>query len=150
ELQGIKRGIMEMADLIAINKADGNNQDKALMAKRQYQNALHLFPKKESDWTPEVLTCSALTKMGIADIWDLINTYVEQTTENGYFLQKRKEQASYWMHETIEALFKRSFYRHPFMKEKIKDYEMMVLNSEISSFAAAGELFEIFTGLNKH
>lgn len=149
ELQGIKRGIMEMADLIAINKADGNNQDKALMARRQYQNALHLFPKKESDWMPEVHICSALTKMGIEDVWKRVEDYKVKTMENGYFVAKRKEQASYWMHETIEEYIKRSFYYHPVMKENIKVYEQRVLNGELSSFAAAGELFNIFSGLEK-
>ena len=150
ELQGIKRGIMEMADLIAINKADGNNQEKALMAKRQYQNALHLFPKKESEWMPVVQTCSAITKAGIAEIWDRVIEYRNLTGKNGYFQEKRKTQASYWMHETIEASMKRSFYLHPMMKEKIREYENRVLNDELSSFAAAGELLSFFSSLSKH
>src|SRR5690554_1420423 len=149
ELQGIKRGIMEMADLIAINKADGNNQDKALMARRQYQNALHLFPRKESDWMPEVHTCSSLTKMGIEDIWKRVEDYRQKTMKNGYFINKRKEQASYWMHETIQDYIKRSFYYHPLMKEKLKVYEQRVLDGELSSFAAAGELFDIFSNIDK-
>lgn len=149
ELQGIKRGIMEMADLIAINKADGNNQDKALMARRQYQNALHLFPRKESDWMPEVHTCSSLTKMGIEDIWKRVEGYRQKTMKNGYFINKRKEQASYWMHETIQDYIKRSFYYHPLMKEKLKVYEQRVLDGELSSFAAAGELFDIFSNIDK-
>lgn len=149
ELQGIKRGIMEMADLIAINKADGNNTEKAQLAKRQYKNALHLFPRKESGWIPEVLTCSALTQTGISDVWDKIELYKKQITDNGYFNGNRKAQASFWLHETIEENFKRSFYLHPVMREKIKEYEKRVLSSELSSFAAAGELFEIFSKLNK-
>ncbi|MFW6370373.1 MAG: methylmalonyl Co-A mutase-associated GTPase MeaB [Bacteroidota bacterium] len=149
ELQGIKRGIMEMADLVAINKAEGNNYDKAQMAKRQYQNALHLFPKKESDWVPQVLTCSALTNSGITDVWQRVEEYRKLTSENGYFLQKRKQQASYWMHETIEEHIKRSFYHHPQVKGKIKEYEQKVFNSELSSFAAAGELLRIFSELKK-
>ncbi len=147
ELQGIKRGIMEMADLIAINKSDGNNLEKAQMAKQQYKNALHLFPKKESDWEPKVLTCSALTKTGIPDVWEKIEEYRKLTSESGYFSQKRKEQASFWMHETIAEHIKRSFYYHPLMKEKIKEYEQKVLNSELSSFAAAGELLTIFSDM---
>lgn len=147
ELQGIKRGIMEMADLIAINKADGNNLEKAQMAKRQYQNALHLFPRKESDWEPKVLTCSALAKSGISDVWEKIEEYKKLTSGSGYFSQKRKAQASFWMHETIEEYIKRSFYSHPLIKEKIREYEQRVLNSELSSFTAAGELFKIFSEL---
>ncbi len=147
ELQGIKRGIMEMADLIAINKAEGNNFERAQMAKRQYQNALHLFPKKDSEWEPQVLTCSALTNSGIGDVWQKVEEFRKLTSENGYFYQKRKEQASYWMHETIEDHIKRNFYFHPQMKGKIKDYEQKVFNSELSSFAAAGELLRIFSEL---
>lgn len=144
ELQGIKRGIMEMADLIAINKADGNNLEKAQMAWRQYKNALHLFPKKESDWEPEVLTCSALGKTGIAEIWGKIEAYKKLTVENGYFYQRRNAQSTFWMHETIQEQMKRAFYQHPEMKIKIKELEQQVLNNEISSFVAAGKLLEYY------
>src|SRR6056297_3435240 len=147
ELQGIKRGIMEMADLIAINKADGNNAEKAKMAQRQYQNALHLFPPKESGWKPRVSTCSALAKNGISGIWEVIAEYRKATVKNGYFTKKRNSQASFWMHETIQEQMKRAFYQHPEMKEKIKDFEQKVLNSEMSSFVAAGKLLEIYSGL---
>ncbi len=149
ELQGIKRGIMEMADLIAINKADGNNQEKAQLAKRQYKNALHLFPKKDSQWSPQVLTCSSLTKSGIEEVWKLIGAYRKQTVKNGYFTQKRNAQASFWMHETIQEQIKRSFYLHPLMKEKIREYEQRVINSELSSFAAAGELYTYYLNMDK-
>jgi len=147
ELQGIKRGIMEMADLIAINKADGNNMGKAQMARRQYQNALHLFPKKDSNWEPQVLTCSALRKTGVAEIWQQVESYRKLTVENGYFSQRRNAQSTFWMHETIQEQMKRAFYHHPEMKEKIKEFEKQVLNSEISSFVAAGKLLEFYSGL---
>ena len=144
ELQGIKRGIMEMADLIAINKAEGNNIEKAEMAKRQYQNALHLFPKKDSGWEPQVLTCSALSKTGVTEIWDRIETYRKQTVENGYFSRRRNSQSIFWMHETIQDQMKQTFYRHPVMQEKIKAFEQQVLNNEISSFVAAGNLLKLY------
>jgi LAO/AO transport system kinase len=147
ELQGIKRGIMEMADLIAINKADGNNMEKAQMARRQYQNALHLFPKKDSSWDPQVLTCSALSKTGVAEIWQQVENYRKLTVENGYFSQRRNAQSTFWMHETIQEQMKRSFYHHPEMKKIIKEFEQRVLNSEISSFVAAGKLLEFYSGL---
>jgi LAO/AO transport system kinase len=147
ELQGIKRGIMEMADLIAINKADGNNLEKAQIAQRQYRNALHLFPKKESGWEPLVLTCSALSKTGIDEIWNKIETYRKLTVENGYFFQRRNAQSTFWMHETIQEQLKRAFYFHPEMKGKIKEFEQQVLNNEISSFVAAGKLLEFYSGL---
>ncbi|HKL31255.1 MAG TPA: methylmalonyl Co-A mutase-associated GTPase MeaB [Tangfeifania sp.] len=147
ELQGIKRGIMEMADLIAINKADGNNADKAKMAKRQYQNALHLFPPKESGWEPKVQTCSALSKTGITEIWEKVEEYRKLTVQNDYFSKKRNAQSSFWMHETIQEQMKRAFYQHPEMKEKIKEFENKVLNSEMSSFVAAGKLLNYYSGL---
>ena len=147
ELQGIKRGIMEMADLIAINKADGNNIEKAQMAKVQYNNALHLFPKKESDWTPDVVTCSAAHKSGIKEIWEQIENYKKLTYNNGYFKNKRNRQATYWMHETIQEKLKRDFYENPLIKQKIQELENAVLNDQISSFVAAGELLKIYSGL---
>lgn len=149
ELQGIKRGIMEMADLIAINKADGGNLDKAQMAQVQYKNAIHLFPKKDSDWDPGVLTCSAFHKIGIEAIWEQIEKYKKLTLENGYFYAKRNEQSTYWMHETIEGHLRQNFYEHPEIKEKMKVLENYVLNDKMSSFIAAGELLEMYKIINK-
>ena len=149
ELQGIKRGIMEMADLIAINKADGNNVEKAGMAKMQYENALHLFPRKESDWIPQALTCSAVQKSGVAEIWTKIEEFRQLTHQNGYFLRKRNEQSIYWMHETIQEQLKRSFYHHPEVKAKLHEFEQKVLSNQLSSFVAAGKLFEYYYGLKR-
>lgn len=149
ELQGIKRGIMEMADLIAINKADGNNVEKAGMAKMQYENALHLFPRKESAWIPQALTCSAVQKSGIAEIWTKIEEFSKLTNKNGYFLRKRNEQSIYWMHETIEEQLKQSFYHHPEVKAKLHEFEQKVLTNQLSSFVAAGRLFEYYHGIKK-
>lgn len=147
ELQGIKRGIMEMADLVAINKADGSNTKKAQMARVQYQNAIHLFPQKESGWVPGVVTCSAIKKTGVAAIWEQIENYKSLTEKNSYFFRKRNEQSTYWMHETIEEKLKRNFYDHPEIKEKLKILENYVLKDEMSSFVAAGNLLEMFSKL---
>lgn len=144
ELQGIKRGIMEMADLLVINKADGNNAEKALLAKVQYENALHLFPKKESTWIPEVLTCSAMLKTGIEEIWSRVQGYKKLVDSNDYFQQKRNQQSIYWMHETIEYQLRTNFYHHPDVRKKIAGFEHEVLNGKISPFIAAGKLLEIF------
>ncbi len=144
ELQGIKRGIMEMADTIAINKADGNNLEKAQLARIQYKNALHLFPKKDSEWEPNVLTCSATAKTGIIEIWEQIEKYKSLTRVNNYFSQKRNEQATYWMHETIQENLKRDFYDNVEIKEKLKEFESNVLTDKMSSFVAAGSLLEIY------
>ncbi len=147
ELQGIKRGIMEMADLIAINKADGNNLEKAEIAKVQYRNAIHLFPSKESEWAPQVLTCSAFNKIGIEAIWEQVEKYKKLTLDSGYYHQLRNSQATYWMHETIEEQLRRNFYDHPEIKEKLKVLENYVRNDAMSSFVAAGELLEMYSKL---
>ncbi|MDA3910222.1 MAG: methylmalonyl Co-A mutase-associated GTPase MeaB [Bacteroidales bacterium] len=140
ELQGIKRGIMEMADAIAINKADGDNLQRAELAKAEYKSALHLFPPTESGWVPKVLTCSALTKTGIQEIWDTVQEYVGKTRGNGFFEARRKEQARYWMYETINESLKADFYSSEGMKTQIKAMEAQVLSDKKSSFSAAHKL----------
>jgi LAO/AO transport system kinase len=101
ELQGIKRGIMEMADAIVINKADGDNINKANLAKTEFNRALHLFPAKSSGWIPTVATCSSLTKEGIDRVWQTISSYLDMVKANNYFDAKRKNQNQFWMLETI-------------------------------------------------
>ncbi len=147
ELQGIKRGIMEMADVIAINKADGNNIEKAGMARIQYHNALHLFPKRNSDWEPQVLTCSATNKTGIPEVWGKIMEYKNQTTNNGYFVKNRNRQSTYWMHETIQEQLKNNFYNRVGIKKIISKTEQDVLDNKMSSFVAAGKLLDLYSKL---
>jgi len=144
ELQGIKRGIMEMADLIAINKADGSNVSKADMARLNYKNALHMFSPKESAWDPSVMTCSALNKTGINEIWKKIEEYWQLSLNNGYFIKNRNFQSVYWMHETIEEEIKGGFYNNPEIKKRISELEDGLSNSEISSYDAAKELLKIY------
>jgi GTPase len=147
ELQGIKRGIMEMADTIAINKADGNNTEKAQLARIQYNNAIHLFPKKDSGWEPNVLTCSAAQKTGIEQVWEQIEKYRSLTTKNGFFNSNRNQQATYWMHETILEKLRRDFYDDPVIKLKIEELEKQVLEDKLSSFMAAGQLLQLYSKL---
>ncbi|MDR0733181.1 MAG: methylmalonyl Co-A mutase-associated GTPase MeaB [Dysgonamonadaceae bacterium] len=144
ELQGIKRGIMEMADGIIVNKADGNNIEKAQLAAAQYRNALHLFPLPPSGWTPKVLTYSGYYQMGISEIWDMVDEYIAFTRENGYFERRRNSQAKYWMYESINEQLKNHFYRSPVIEKKLPDKEAQVLRSEISSFAAAKQLLDSY------
>ncbi|HBH49725.1 MAG TPA: methylmalonyl Co-A mutase-associated GTPase MeaB [Bacteroidales bacterium] len=144
ELQGIKRGIMEMADLIAITKADGNNEKKARMARIEYLNALHLFPPTESGWKPDVLTCSSVSGIGIDNIWDKITEYRNFTVENKYFNTRRDAQKQYWMQETILGKLEKNFFEHPAVEPKIEGYKEKVLKRELSSFMAAQELFDIY------
>ncbi|WP_177736251.1 methylmalonyl Co-A mutase-associated GTPase MeaB [Flavobacterium inviolabile] len=142
ELQGIKRGIMEMADAIVINKADGDNIKRARLAKTEYNRALHLFPMKNSGWSPKVTTCSALTNEGIADVWDTITDYFQLTQDNDYFSKKRREQNQYWLLETINEQLKRNFYNHPDIQILLDENKKAVQNNEISPFAAAQLLLE--------
>jgi len=144
ELQGIKRGIMEMADAISINKADGNNIHKAQLARVQFENALHLFPESPSGWIPKVLTCSSIEKTGIDTIWDNIMEYCSHTQQNGYFDQRRSEQAKYWMYETINEQLRDRFYHLNLIKGQIPNYENKVLNNEMSSFVAAHKLLNAY------
>lgn len=150
ELQGIKRGIMEMADAITINKADGNNIQKAKLARVGYQNALHLFPPTASTWKPKVVTCSAHEKTGIDDLWNLILDYKSLTTANNYFTERRQDQAKYWMYESINETLKTDFYQHPEIVNMLKSTEQEVISDQKSSFVAAHSLLEKYFDVLKH
>jgi LAO/AO transport system kinase len=144
ELQGIKRGIMEMADAIFINKADGDNKQKAIQAQTEYKNALHLFPPAESGWVPQVGTCSAQTRDGISNVWETIKQYEVLTKSNGYFSTKRQQQKKLIMFETINELFKSDFYHNTSMKKALETMENELLDDKISSYVAAQKLMEIY------
>ena len=102
ELQGIKRGIIELADALIITKSDGDNSIKAKNAAMEYKRALHLFPAKENGWIPQVSTCSALDKTGLDTIWELIEKYNNQMQANSYFMSNRIKQNNYWLHHIIK------------------------------------------------
>ena len=142
ELQGIKRGIMEMADGIVINKADGDNIERAKLAQAQFRNALHLFPPTLSGWQPQVLTYSGYYEIGIFEVWKMIDDYIDFVKKSGYFEYKRQEQSKYWMFETINERLKEHFYRNPDI-----DKERKVLKSEESSFIAAKEVLDYYFSL---
>ncbi len=142
ELQGIKRGIMEMADAVVINKADGDNINKAKLTKTEFNRALHLFPAKKSGWTPTVTTCSAINKDGIDAVWNTISDYLDLVKNNQYFEKKRQEQNQYWMLETINEQLKNNFYSHPGIIALLEENKQAVANNKISPFAAAQHLLE--------
>ena len=144
ELQGIKRGIMEMADGIIINKADGDNVDKAQLAAAQFRNALHLFPPAASGWFPKVLTYSGYYNIGIKEIWDMVDEYMAFTKKNGYFDYKRREQAKYWMYESINDTLRDTFYNNPQVSAQLETTEMQVLANEITPFIAAKRMMDLF------
>lgn len=147
DLQGIKRGIMEMSDLIAITKADGNNVDKASMARALYANALHLFPPTESGWVPTAVTSSAVTKEGLDVILKKIEDYFTLVQGNGFYLKKRREQARYWMYESINESLRNMFYENGTIAPLLPDYENAVLNGDLESFTAAAELLDKYRSL---
>ena len=142
ELQGIKRGIMEMADAIAITKADGQNKIVADVARSSYQNALHLFPPKTSGWNPQVLTCSALENKGIKELWELIQSYVEITGKTGYFGEFRKQQAVIRMHNTIIEYLNNAFYKQDEVKKLRPEIEQQLYEGKITSYKAAINLLD--------
>jgi LAO/AO transport system kinase len=142
ELQGIKRGIMEIADGIVINKADGENVEKAKLAASHFRNALHLFPMPESGIMPQVLCYSGFYELGIDEVLKMVFDHIEQTKESGYFQYKRNEQSKYWMYESINEHLKNNFYFNPRVKEQISDMERDVLGGKITSFVAAKRLLD--------
>ena len=144
DLQGIKRGIMEMSVLIAITKADGTNVDKANLAKALYANALHLFPPTESTWVPTAVTSSAVTKEGLPEIYQKIKDYFALVKGNGYYRHKRREQAKFWMYESINEALKNNFYENPEIEKALVQYEERVLDGSMESFIAAGQLLDIY------
>ena len=148
ELQGIKRGIMEMADLIVINKADGDNKQKANLAKQEYQNALHLFPPSESGWVPEVITASGLSGYGLSEIETRIDQYLNLSKKSGYFEHHRKQQLITILKETIGDTLADRFYGHPAIHEKLMQFEAIILNGEITPYEAADMLMEYYNNLN--
>lgn len=147
ELQGIKRGIMEMADGIVINKADGDNIDRANLAAAQFRNALHLFPPTPSKWVPEVICYSGYYELNIDKVWDMIDRYFEYVKKTGYFQHKRNEQAKYWMLETINERLRHDFYSRPEIRALLEQKEIRVLNNEQSSFTAAQDVLDRYYGM---
>ncbi len=149
ELQGIKRGIMEMADGIVINKADGDNIPRAQLAQAQFRNALHLFPPTASGWVPEVLTYSGYYEIGIPEVWDMIDRYFAFAHRNGYFEKRRLEQSRYWMYETINETLRTKFYNDPDVHDLLVDNERRVLDNRLSSFVAARNVLEFYFNKEK-
>lgn len=144
ELQGIKRGIIEMADAIVINKADGDNLKAAQLAKADFERALHLYPAKENNWQPKVLTCSATEIKGIETIWQLIADYLELTKGNDFFDINRKNQNKYWLENTIKQQLINNFEQHPTIMEAFNTQLKAVNNLETTPFMAAQKLLTTY------
>ncbi|WP_305952487.1 methylmalonyl Co-A mutase-associated GTPase MeaB [Emticicia oligotrophica] len=148
ELQGIKRGIMEMADAIAITKADGDNNQKAKNARMEYVHALHLFPPTANNWYPPVLTCSALEKTGLSEIWQVITDFENQMKGNGFWKKNRQEQSLNWMNDYIKQYLETQFFSDKYVKENLEIIANQVLSEAILPIQGASILLEKhFTGL---
>ncbi|WP_370392232.1 methylmalonyl Co-A mutase-associated GTPase MeaB [uncultured Winogradskyella sp.] len=143
ELQGIKRGIIEMADAIVINKADGDNLKAAKAAKLEFNRALHLYPAKASGWSPKVSLCSALKKDGITEVWQMITAYFDHTKANGYFEKNRSNQNSFWLLQTIDERLKSDFYNAPEIKKALKAQMQLIEEGKTTPFAAAEYLLSL-------
>lgn len=146
ELQGIKRGIMELADAIVINKADGDNKNAAKLARQQYENALHLFPPALSGWTTPVLLCSSIRNEGISAVWDTILQYMELTADNGYFKLNRSQQEKKIMYEEILQGLQGNFFANEQVKKMLNENETLIAEGKISSYAAARRVMEAYKG----
>lgn len=144
ELQGIKRGIVEMADLLVVNKTDGERVKLGRQTRQAYRNALHLFPPSESGWTPEVLTCSSTEGTGIPAVAEAVERYRKQMQASGYWTKHRREQARFWLYESIQDYLKQQFYSHPEVKKRLPEIEGEVLEGRQSSFAGAEHLIRLF------
>lgn len=144
ELQGIKRGIMEIADGIVINKADGSNVDKAQLAATHFRNALHLFPVPDSGIVPEVMCYSGFYELNIDEVLAMVFKYIDKVKESGYFQYRRNEQSKYWMYESINEHLKDSFFYNPKVKSAIGEMEQQVLGGQVTSFVAAKKLLDIY------
>ena len=149
ELQGIKRGIMEISDGIVINKRDGDNVDRCQMAATNFRNALHFFPKPDSGWLPQVLCYSGFYGTGVKEIWDMIYEYIDFVKANGYFDYRRNEQSKYWMYESINEHLRLNFYNNPTIKAQLTPAEQMVLAGQKTSFVAAQDLLDMYFELLK-
>ena len=144
ELQGIKKGIMEMADIVVINKADGDNVQKSNLAKLQYQNALHIFPQSESGWSPVVGTASSTKNIGIDLVWNEILKYEDLVKKNGYFNRNRNHQQIQWMYNNINEELKYLFYNTATIKNQLEIIEKEIISSRISPVKASQKILKAF------
>jgi LAO/AO transport system kinase len=146
ELQGMKRGVMELADLIAINKADGENIAAAERARADTETALHFFSPPASGWTPRAIACSARTGRGIADLWNAVREFAVVANSNGSFESNRREQRRRWLRDSLEHGLAQIFRSHPFIRRQVAAYEREVLDGRTTPFHAARALLEIYAG----
>jgi len=144
ELQGIKRGIVEMADILAVNKSDGERIKTAQQAKANYHNATHLLPTKSSGWAPKIVLCSAIENTGITELWKVVEAYTTATRQNDWLTQNRKQQAQYWLHEAIQQGLQSLFSQNTAVREVLAKMEQAVTQGTIFPFIAAEKVLQAF------
>lgn len=145
ELQGIKRGIIEMADAIVINKADGDNVKNAKIAKVEFNRALHLYPPKENGWIPKTMIASALNNKGVNEIYTMISDYIIETKKNGFFEKRRTNQNKNWLFTTIESELKKRFYENAAIKIQLEKEIKNLETGKTTPFSSAGNLLDFTT-----
>ncbi|MDN5353757.1 MAG: GTPase [Candidatus Cloacimonadota bacterium] len=150
ELQGIKKGVIELADAILINKADGDNKKRAEVARQDFARALHYLKSPTPGWHPEVKTCSAIQQIGLKEIWQMIQHFKEKTEANNYFQYRRQQQMLNWMHDLIKEYLQNVFYRDEKIKTELPIVESKVTNDKLPPTAAAQQLLEIFENRYKN
>lgn len=151
EIQGIKRGIMEMADALIVNKADGENKIMSRKAAQAYRNALHLFPARADDWTPKAGTCSAIENSGIDTVWETIRTFKEHQEKNEWFEKRRRQQSKTWLSDQLESSLKHFFYQQDLIKENFTQITDQVVSGKKTPYAGSQELMDLFlAGIKKN
>ena len=144
ELQGIKKGIMEMADALVVTKADGDNVKPANLAATQYRNALHLFPPNENEWIPPVFTCSSQTGDNLEKVYEVIDSFRNKMAISGWIDHNRHEQEKNWLRSTLNDMILDQFYAVPELLQKLKTIEEKLMEDSIPFYAAAEELFNAY------
>ncbi len=144
ELQGIKKGIMEMADALVITKTDGDNVRKSNLAATEYRNAMHLFPPNANGWVPQVFTCSAYENTNIDKVFKVINEFESKVKSNGFFESNRRQQDIKWLRETLKELILNDFFGNSMLLQSLKEIESKVVNGSLTSFQAAEKMYKIY------
>tara|TARA_R110002050_G_scaffold80768_1_gene172723 strand:- start:32280 stop:33326 length:1047 start_codon:yes stop_codon:yes gene_type:complete len=144
EIQGIKRGIMEMADALFVNKADGDNKLYAQKAARAYANALHLFPARDDEWIPETGICSAIKSENIDTIWEVVRKFEKQQKENKQFYERRKKQSKTWLLEQVQYSLKELFFQNPNVEQNMEQITKNVVSGAITPYSGSQELMDLF------
>ena len=144
EIQGIKRGIMEMADALFVNKADGENKILAQKAAQAYSNALHLFPAREDGWIPQTGVCSALKEDGIEQVWEVISTFKKDQISNKEFYKRRQYQSKSWLMNQVNGALKNQFFSHPLIQKNLDQIIAQVVSGAKTPYAGSQELMSLF------